>query len=158
MACIVGILFLAAFGAGSFMLWLALQDLLRNLRRRHDLVATAGQIISVHSERRFTHKYRGAQWVPTSQIANHPIIEFRNQRGELRSFKSELGDIGETSRYWPGQTVPVRYDPTDEMAPILDEGFGIWNTPLIFTAGALGFLFSAWLIWFGFGDRIWPPW
>ena len=137
------------FMAGLWLLWSALRSLLLLLRRLPHLVRVEGEVVALHQKRIYGSGRRGH-----SRIANYPVISFQNQWGETVSFRSEVGDLGPVSRYAEGQSVPVRYDPSGELSPILDSWLASWGVPVMLACGGLGFFGGAALIWFAFGERI----
>jgi len=135
--------------AGVSLLWSALRSLLLLLRRLPYLVRVEGEVVALHQKRMYSSGRRGR-----SRIANYPVISFQNQLGETVSFRSEVGDLGQVSRYVEGQSVPVRYDPSGELSPMLDSWWASWGVPVMLACGGLGFVGGAALIWFAFGERI----
>jgi hypothetical protein len=87
-------------------------------------------------------------------IAHYPVIHFLNDKGESVSFRSEMGDRGNTSKYYTGQVLPVLYDPEGEMAPIIDSWSGLWLLPVSLTVAGVVFVGGSFMMWFAFGERI----
>ena len=94
-----------------------------------------------------------------SNLAHYPIIQYQNQMGETVSFRSEVGDMGQKSSYYQGQTLKILYDPEGQLSPMLDSWWGLWFPPTSITLGGLVFIGGSILIWVAFGDRImgWAP-
>ncbi len=85
---------------------------------------------------------------------NFPWIRFYDPRGKEIVFRSELGDMGHTSRYWAGQSINVLYDPDGKIKPLIDSGWSIWFAPISMTFAALLFIVCAVGCSFLYKDRI----
>ncbi len=70
------------------------------------------------------------------------------------SFTSSTGAIGSESRYKTGQHLPIIYDPSDEMPPMINQGLSIWMPPLLMTFVGLVFIGGSLLIRGAFGGKI----
>lgn len=150
MRILLATMMLAFTTAGLLFASMSLRDLIRKLRVRRRFERAEGVVLRVQRKvMRSTNRHR---FKPT--ILHFPVIRFTTRTGEVVTFTSATGDAGDVSRYSAGKQVPIRYDPLQEFAPMIDRWWGIWAPTVMALLGGLGFLTGAALVGFVFGERI----
>jgi hypothetical protein len=81
-----------------------------------------------------------------------PVITFE-QHGVTQTFTSEVGD-GENTRFFIGQKITVRYDPTGAIPPTIDSWSGMWLRPAIGIFSGFVFLGGTAIVYVAFGNRV----
>ena len=153
MRFIVGGMMVIFFIVGVGLFWNGLKSLYQTSRRRPRLLSAQGTVLKVERKVDVTNTTRQERR-RGQNIAHYPVIHFLNDKGESVSFRSEMGDRGNTSKYYTGQVLPVLYDPEGEMAPIIDSWSGLWLLPVGLTVAGVLFVGGSLMIWFAFGERI----
>jgi hypothetical protein len=163
MEYIVGGMMLIFILVGVGLIWQAIKSLLLMASRKSFLIQTTGEIVRI--ERKRVQRSSGSIR-RRAQVANYPVIEFRTQMGELRTFQSEIGDVSEDtdflagpdaptgSKYRVGQPIAVFYDPGNQMPPVIESLRTVWYTSAMLAGGGAVFIGGGLLILFAFGDRI----
>jgi hypothetical protein len=153
MRFVVGAMMVIFFFAGVGLFWKGLQSLFQMIRRRPRLLSAQGTVLKVERKVDIMGTTR-QQRRRGGNISHYPVIHFLNDKGESVSFRSEIGDKGQTSSYYTGQVLPVLYDPEGEMPPMIDSWSGIWLIPISLTVAGVVFVGGSLIIWFAFGERI----
>jgi hypothetical protein len=83
-----------------------------------------------------------------------PVVLFTPAGGQPVTFKSEVGDGGQESRYEVGQKLAVRYDPEGIIPPTLDTWSGMWLPPVIGLFAGLVFLAGSGLVAVVYADKV----
>jgi hypothetical protein len=149
----VGFMMVASLLAGIGLLFAAVKELILKLRRMRYFRRVTGSVIKVERERQlpnpdsdFRHR--------TAQYRFFPVIKFKHLSGEEVTFKSAIGDGGETSKYRVGQKIAVVYDIDDRLPPMINSFSGVWLPVILQAVGGTVFIVGAALIYFAFGAKI----
>jgi hypothetical protein len=119
-----------AGGEGLWITW----------RRRPFLQSAVGEVIRVEMH------HLG---VPDSEDDSvyTPVVRFKTASGKVQTFTSAVS-VGSSSRYKVRTTIPVLYDPDDEIPPVIDSWMTIWGCHIVFLVmgllvgfGGAGFLY-----------------
>jgi hypothetical protein len=142
------VLMMAVFSlVGVCLLFIFTRELVRKLVRLPYLERAEGTVTAITANQANFH---GDSAVNTTM--HFPVITFL-QHGVTQSFTSEVGD-GEDTRYFIGQKIAVRYDPTGAIPPTIDSWFAMWLRPAIGIFSGFVFLGGTALVYVAFGDRI----
>lgn len=165
MEWIVGGMLLIFFLIGLGLLGQTFVSLGRVLARRSFLIQTTGQIVRVDRQRLIRSRGMKRSGSHRAQTANYPVIEYRTQLGELRTFRSETGDISEDdflagpdaesrSKYKAGQPIAIWYDPANHIPPVIESFRTIWFSSAMLALAGMVFLGAGLVILVTFGERI----
>jgi hypothetical protein len=148
MAIVVGMM-MGAFGAvGACLSVYFIRELARKIARLPYLVTAEGRVAAIESK--LSSMHHDDSLVRTTM--HFPVIAFVAD-GETQTFTSEVGD-GNKTRYFIGQRIVVRYDPSGAIPPTIDSWSGMWLTPIIGIASGVVFMGGAGLVYFAFGKRL----
>lgn len=158
---------------GYFLIRTGVSEIL-TLRRAHSrLITIEGVVTTIQSERQSPAKDADSRYYT---IHHYPVIHFHSPTGERLSFRSEVGDVErrrksgqgfigfwlpkrsierEKGRFYPGQAVPVLYDPQGEIKPRIKSWAGLWGAGSTMIAGGSAFVLGSVGIWLVFGGRVW---
>src|SRR5687767_8795698 len=112
---LLGFMLTMSLLAGSFILWLGIREVFQRWTNVGKMHRTQGTIIRIHTKYGRIAKPSGAAHA-RSQQRNYPVVRFTAQSGAPITFRSEIGDVGQT-RYHVGQELPVLYDPMGRLKP-----------------------------------------
>jgi len=148
----VVVMFLIAFSLVGLLLLLAgLKGLWNILRRWPFLKSVVGEIVSVEQSQSLSSKDDPGT---VALVAFRPVVRFTTAEGEMKQFCSATGKLAATSPYSIGTSVPVLYDPDNEIPPMLHTWFAMWGVKVACLLGGLVFLGGAALTYAAFGDRV----
>jgi hypothetical protein len=148
MAIVIGLM-MGAFGAvGACLFVFFVRELARKIAALPYMERAEGTVTAIESKIATFH--HDDSLVPTTM--HFPVITFE-VGGAPQTFKSEVGD-GNKTRYFVGQRIGVRYDPSGTVPPTIDSWSGMWLTPIIGIAAGAIFMGGAALVYFAFGRRL----
>jgi hypothetical protein len=152
MRYLVGFMMFAFLLIGAGLLAAAVRDLILKLTRMIYFRRATGSVVKVERERELAQpdEFRRR----TTQYRFFPVIKFKHLSGREVTFRSEIGDGGETSRYRVGQRIAVVYDVDDKLPPMINSFAGVWLPVLLTAAAGLVFAGGAALIYVAFGAKI----
>lgn len=152
MRYLVGFMMVAFLLIGAGLVLAAVRDLILKLTRMIYFRRATGIVVKVERERQFAQpddfRHRAAQY------RFFPVIKFNHLSGREATFRSAIGDGGETSKYRVGQRIAVVYDVDDKLPPTINSWAGVWLPVLILAFAGLVFIGGAALIYFAFGAKI----
>lgn len=147
----LGLMIVAFAGCGLLLLVLFARELVQRIAARHRMLRTEGEVVEI-IQKEAPHSPGEVRWRTVWMF--FPVIRFTPEGGEPVTFKSEIGDGGQESKYEVGQTLSVRYDPEGKIPPMLDTWSGMWLPPVIGMFAGLVFLAGSGLVAVVFADKV----
>ncbi|MFN8444753.1 MAG: DUF3592 domain-containing protein [Caldilineaceae bacterium] len=168
MAFVVGGMAIIFLLVGIGLVLVGIRDGLVMWQVRPRMQAVEGVVTKIETK---SQAYRASHNYHTYHVQRYPVIYFHTQNGERRSFCSEMGEVETRYRprdwfptpkrkdhkdfdYYVGKTVPVLYDPLEQVTPRIDSWAAVWGGYLIQVMAGFVFAGSSALIWFAFGTKI----
>jgi len=149
----VGFMMFAFLLGGGGLVVAGVRELILKLYRLTYFRRATGSIVKVVREK----PLHGSGTVGRRGRAHYrffPVIKFKHLSGEEVTFRSEIGDGGETSRYRVGQRIGVAYDIDDRFAPMINSFSGIWLPAILMILMGVVFIGGGLTIYFAFGAKI----
>ena len=153
MRYLVGFMMFAFFLCGSGLIVAAVRDFLRKLFRLTYFRRATGSIVKVERMKAMINR-DGPRGRRKPHYRFFPVIKFRHLSGADVTFRSEIGDSGETSSYRVGQRIAVVYDIDDRFTPMISSFAGIWLPVILQAAGGAVFVGASLTIYLAFGAKI----
>jgi hypothetical protein len=142
------VLMMAVFSvAGVCFLFIFIRELVRKLARLPYLERTEGTVTAIKAT---VSNFHSDSHVNTTM--HFPVITFEHH-GVTQTFTSEVGD-GEKTRFFIGQKIAVRYDPSGDIPPTIDSWSGLWLRPVIGIVSGFVFLAGTAMVYIAFGNRV----
>jgi hypothetical protein len=148
---IVGLMVVAFAGGGLLLLAMFARELAQRIAARRRMLRSEGEVVEVVRQAAPPGPEE-VRW--RTDWVFFPVIRFTPEGGRPVTFKSEVGDGGQESRYEVGQRLGVRYDPAGKIPPMLDAWSGMWLPPLIGMFAGLVFLVGSGLAAVVFADKV----
>jgi len=152
MRYIVGFMMFAFLMVGVGLIIAAVKEFIVKFYRMTYFRRAMGSIVRVEREKPIPQA--GGFRRRKAHYRFFPVIKFRHLSGEEITFKSEIGDGGETSKYRVGQRIAVVYDVDNKLNPMMNSFSGVWLPMILQTVCGIIFIGGAWLIYFAFGEKI----
>jgi hypothetical protein len=145
-----GLLACMAFGfflAGAGLIKSALDQLQLVRQRKAHMIEVMGVVTGIHSD----FERRGSSSRTSGpDFIHYPIVEYTMPSGEKVTFQSETGNIGDLPEYEEGQSVPVLYDPTGQLKPVINRKGALTEVPMMIGAGGAVLVLGSFLVAFIF--------
>jgi hypothetical protein len=151
MKYILGLMLIVFPLSGVVVILSGLRGLWTTWMRRPFLQSAVGTVIGIE-KRHAIGSSDGS--VSQPDTAYSPILRFTTESGDVREFRSPTGQLGDSSPYTVGMTIPVVYDPDDILPPAINSWFALWGGHVICLLAGPIFLGGAAIVYFAFGHRI----
>jgi hypothetical protein len=158
--------------AGAVHILAGVRGLWTTLRRRPYLRSAFGTIVAIEVGPALSDPDSDAP-----STASFPILRFRTESGEVKKFRSAVGQVGRSPAYrvgritlhlWSasadrlkrspkyriGMTLPVLYDPDEVLPPTIDSWFALWGGHLACLLSGPIFFGGAAMVYVAFGERL----
>ena len=152
MRYVVGLMMFAFLLGGGGLVFAAVREFVLKFYRMSYFRRVTGSIVKVERERQFSQP--GGFRQRKAQYRFFPVIKFKHLAGREVTFKSEIGDGGETSKYRVGQRISVVYDIDDRLPPMINSFSGVWLPVIVQAFGGMVFIGASAMIYFAFGAKI----
>ena len=148
----VGLMMFAFLLGGVGLVFAAVKEFVLKFYRMSYFRRATGSVVRIERERQLAQpdgsRHRRAQY------RFFPVIKFNHLAGREVTFKSEIGDGGEASKYRVGQRIAVVYDIDDKLPPMINSFSGVWLPIVLQAVGGTVFIGASVLIYFAFGAKI----
>jgi hypothetical protein len=160
---------------GAWAILLGVRGLWTTCRRWSYLRSAVGTIVAIEQRR---VSYDADSTVP--DIASFPILRFQTESGEVKKFRSALGQVGRSPawrigtkrgitmhfsrasadrltwspKYRIGMTLPVLYDPDEVLPPTIHSWAALLGGYLACLLSGAIFFGGAAMVYVAFGDRL----